>query len=95
MPFCRCGLPCSPGSTCSNRNVTVSSHDPAAEAIDVRDSYQGALSYFALNSFIQLAAEGRFEVPVARTYALTDRRAALDLSLSGHAYCKLMLMLET
>ena len=78
----------------AHRIVTVSNHGPAADALGVRNSFEGALSYGALGKFAKLAAEGRFTVPVARTFALTDWRAALDLSLTGHAHGKLMLMLD-
>ena len=78
----------------AHRIVTVSNHGPAADALGVRNSFQGALAYAALAEFAQLAAEGRFKVPVARTFPLADWRAALDLSLTGHAHGKLMLMLD-
>ena len=77
----------------AHRIVTVSNHGPAADALGVRNSFEGALGYGALGEFARLAAEGRFTVPVARTFALEDWRAALDLSLTGHAHGKLMLML--
>jgi NADPH:quinone reductase-like Zn-dependent oxidoreductase len=50
------------------------------------------LRYDVLGDFAQLAAEGRFTVPVARTFALEDWRKAVDLSLSGHAQGKLVLL---
>ncbi len=76
-----------------HRIVTVSNHGPAADAVGVRNSFEGALGYGALGEFAKLAADGRFTVPVARTFPLADWRAALDLSLTGHAHGKLMLML--
>ena len=76
----------------ARRIVTVSNHGPAAEALGVRNSFEGTLSYGALAEFAGLAAEGRFEVPIARTFPLTDWRAALDVSLSGHARGKRMLV---
>ncbi len=76
------------------RIVTVSNHGPAADALGVRNSFGGSLGYGALGEFAKLAAEGRFKVPVARTFALADWRAALDLSLSGRARGKLMLALD-
>lgn len=78
----------------AHRIVTVSNHGPAADALGVRNSFEGALGYGALAEFAKLAAEGRFKVPVARTFPLSDWRAALDLSLTGHAHGKLMLMLD-
>ena len=76
----------------AHRIVTVSNHGAAADTLGVRNSFEGSLGYGALNEFAKLAAEGRFKVPVARTFPLADWRAALDLSLTGHAHGKLMLM---
>ena len=59
--------------------------------LGVRNSFEGSLGYGALSEFVKLAAEGRFTVPVVRTYPLAEWRAALDLSLTGHAHGKLML----
>lgn len=50
------------------------------------------LRYDVLGDFAQLAAEGRFTVPIAHTYALEDWRAALDVSLSRKARGKLILL---
>ena len=72
--------------------LTVSNHGPAAESLGVHNSFEGGLRYDALAPFAKLAAEGRFTVPVARTFPLEDWREALDLSLSGHAGGKLILM---
>ncbi len=45
-----------------------------------------------LAEFAQLAAEGRFSVPIARTFALDEWRDALAISQSGHARGKLVLL---
>jgi hypothetical protein len=45
-----------------------------------------------LGDFAKLAAEGRFKVPVSRTFRLDDWREALDVSQSGHAHGKLVLL---
>ena len=76
------------------RIVTVSNHGLAAEALGVRTSFDGALGYPALPEFTALAAQGRFTVPIARTFPLENWREALDASLSGRAHGKLMLLLE-
>ncbi len=76
------------------RIVTVSNHGPAAEELGVRNSFETELRYNVLGDFARLAAEGRFTVPVARTFALEDWREALDLSLSGDAHGKLVLLPE-
>jgi len=48
-----------------------------------------------LAEFAQHAAEGRFTVPIARTFPLEDWREALDISLSGRAHGKLVLLPST
>ena len=74
------------------RVVTVSNHGPVAEGFGMRNSFEGELRYNALEDFAKLAAEGHFTIPVARTFALEDWREALDLSLSGKAHGKLILL---
>jgi len=46
-----------------------------------------------LGEYAQLASEGRFSVPVARTFPLDDWRTAAELSQSGRAGGKLVLQL--
>ena len=48
--------------------------------------------YDALGHFAQLAAEGRFTVPVARTFSMEDWRAAIGLSHGGQAHGKLLIL---
>lgn len=48
--------------------------------------------YDVLGHFAQLAAEGRFTVPVARTFDMEDWRTALELCRSGHARGKLLIL---
>ena len=78
----------------ARRIVTVSNHGPAAEALGVRTSFEGRLSYFAIAEFAALAAQGRFTIPIARTFPLKDWRDALEVSLSGRAHGKLVLLPE-
>ena len=75
-----------------HRIVTVSNHGPAADALGVRNSFGGALSYDALGEFATLTAQRRFSIPIASTFPLTEWRTALHLSLAGHAHGKLMLL---
>ena len=75
------------------RVLTVSNHGTAAAELGVRNSFESELRYSVLADFAKLAAEGRFSVPVARTFPLEDWREALGLSLSGHAHGKLVLLL--
>jgi NADPH:quinone reductase-like Zn-dependent oxidoreductase len=51
-----------------------------------------ALRYDVLADFARLAVQGRFEVPVSGTFALSDWRAALEVSESGKARGKLLLL---
>ena len=73
------------------RILTVSNHGDAADALGVRNSFS-ALRYEVLGDFARLAAEGRFSVPIARAFPLEAWREALDLSLSGRAHGKLVLL---
>jgi NADPH:quinone reductase-like Zn-dependent oxidoreductase len=50
--------------------------------------------YDVLSHYAQLAAEGRFTVPVAQTYAMEDWRKALEQSYGGHAHGKLLILPE-
>jgi NADPH:quinone reductase-like Zn-dependent oxidoreductase len=83
------------------RRVITCTDMAAAAALGVRNGFGetpggpggAVLRYDKLGEFAQLAAEGRFTVPVARTFALEDWRAALDISLSGRARGKLVLLL--
>jgi NADPH:quinone reductase-like Zn-dependent oxidoreductase len=50
------------------------------------------LRWDVLGDFAKLAAEGRFTVPIARTFALEEWREALDISLGGHARGKLVIL---
>jgi NADPH:quinone reductase-like Zn-dependent oxidoreductase len=46
----------------------------------------------ALAEFAQLAADGRFSVPIASTFPLDGWRTALEISQGGHARGKLLLL---
>ena len=76
----------------ATRVLTVSNHGPEADALGVRNSFGSGPRYDALPIFAKLAAESRFTVPVARTFPLDDWRAAMDVSLSGRAHGKLVLL---
>jgi len=81
------------------RVLTVSDFAAAAE-LGARGSFGEAgtgeggavLRYDVLGDFARLAAEGRFTVPIARTYPLEDWRAALEVSQSQKAHGKLILL---
>jgi NADPH:quinone reductase-like Zn-dependent oxidoreductase len=79
------------------RRVLTISDFEAARELGVRDTFHedpALLShrYQAFPEFAQLAADGRFTVPIAATFPLGDWRAALDVSLTGHARGKLLLL---
>ena len=83
------------------RVLTVVDFDGAAalgvRSIFDRDEATGedmalARRYDVLGEFAQLAAEGQFTIPIARTFALDDWRPALEISQSGHARGKLVLL---
>jgi NADPH:quinone reductase-like Zn-dependent oxidoreductase len=78
------------------RVLTVSDFDAAAE-LGARDSFHeeqwepyDRLAVFA--EFAQLAVDGKFSVPIARTFPLDDWRTALEISLGGQARGKLVLL---
>jgi NADPH:quinone reductase-like Zn-dependent oxidoreductase len=48
--------------------------------------------YDVLGQFAQLAAEGRFTVPIARTFAMEEWSKALELCRGGHAHGKLLIL---
>ena len=50
------------------------------------------LRYDVLGDFAQAVAEGRFSVPIARTFAIEEWRDAVDISLSGRAHGKLVIL---
>ena len=50
--------------------------------------------YDALKLYAQLAAEGRFAVPVAHTFTMEEWRPALDLCRTGRAHGKLLILLD-
>ena len=75
-----------------NRIVTISNHGPATEQLGVRNSFSSEMKYEVLGDFAKLAAEGRFTLPIARTFRLDEWRTATEISLNGRAKGKLMLL---
>jgi NADPH:quinone reductase-like Zn-dependent oxidoreductase len=75
-------------------HVLTISDFAAAQELGVRNSFgeNPSLRWEALGGFAQLAAEGKFTVPVNRTFPLEDWRTALDLSQSQRAHGKLVLL---
>lgn len=76
------------------RRVLTTSDFAAAAQLGVRDTFHEDRTrrVDALPEFVQLAAEGRFSVPVARAFPLDEWRSALEISQGGHARGKLLLI---
>jgi NADPH:quinone reductase-like Zn-dependent oxidoreductase len=68
--------------------------DRDEEGIGVRTAWRegGSLRYDVLGHYAQLAAEGRFSIPIARTFPLSEWREAAEISMSKRAHGKLVLM---
>ena len=68
----------------------------SAKQLGVRNSLSedATLRFDVLAEFAQLAADGKFEVPVVRVFALEDWRAALEISQGQNARGKVMLLLK-
>ncbi len=76
------------------RRVLTISDFEAASRLGARSSFDedATLRYDVLDEFAQLAASGRFTVPVGRRFALEDWRAALEVSQSRQARGKLIIL---
>ena len=62
--------------------------------IGVRTAWKenAGIRYDVLGHYAQLAAEGLFSIPIARTFALEDWREAAEISMSKKAHGKLVLL---
>lgn len=78
------------------RVLTVTDHE-AAKQLGVRNTFgeDSTIRYDALAPFAELAAAGKFIVPVARTFPMKDWREAMAVSLSGHAHGKLVIQVAS
>jgi NADPH:quinone reductase-like Zn-dependent oxidoreductase len=81
------------------KRVLTCSDLTAAPALGVRDTFHedrttwtDAERYGSFPEFAQLAADGRLTVPVSGTFPLDQWRTALEISLTGHARGKLLLL---
>lgn len=68
--------------------------DRDEENIGVRTAWRegGSLRYDVLGHYAQLAAKGRFSIPISRTFALDDWRGAAEISMSKRAHGKIVLL---
>jgi NADPH:quinone reductase-like Zn-dependent oxidoreductase len=80
------------------RHVLTISNLAAARELGARDAFtEGPLGhrYEVVGECAQLAAEGRFGIPVARIVPLADWREAIELSQSGRPGGKIVLQIGT
>lgn len=77
------------------RVVTIA--DPSAAQLGVRGNYSGGapLPYEVLGEMAQAAAAGKFSIPIARAFPLEQWREAMEISTSGKAGGKLLLVPTT
>ena len=78
------------------RHVLTLTDFAAAKELGVRDSLSEDMTmrFDVLGQFAQLAADEKFQIPVARVFALDDWRAALELSQGQNPRGKVMLLLN-
>jgi NADPH:quinone reductase-like Zn-dependent oxidoreductase len=75
------------------RVMSFSDFDSEGLGVRTTGREQGVvLRYDTLGQFAQLAAEGRFTIPVARAFDLEDWREAVEISMSKRAHGKLLLL---
>jgi hypothetical protein len=76
------------------RRVLTASDFAAAAELGVRDIFHEDRSgrVEILPEYAQRAAEGTFAVPIAATFPLDGWKTALEISQSGHAHGKLVLL---
>lgn len=81
-------LTCSDVATAPGLGVRDTFHEDRATFTDTE-------RYGSFAEFAQLAADGRFTVPISGTFRLDQWRTALEISLTGHARGKLVLLPAT
>jgi len=78
-----------------SRVMSFSDFDEDGLGVRTTGREKGAVHrYDALGTYAQLAADGRFTIPIARTFALEHWREPVEISMSGRAHGKLLLMLD-
>ena len=85
-----------PGTPSADSAIPPLAMAGRSAALDVSRSAKSACSsatHDALSEYAQLAADGRFSIPVARVFPSEDWREAAELSQSGHARGKLILQI--
>lgn len=74
--------------------MTISDHENAKK-YGVRSTFSESIAFpydEVLAKYAQLAAEGKFEIPIAQTFTIDDWQAAVTASLTGHAHGKLVIL---
>ena len=77
------------------KRVMTISDFAAAKPLGVRSNLEEPgmrIRYDVLGEFAELTREGKFSIPLAGAYALTEWKTALSLSLSQQAHGKLLLI---
>jgi NADPH:quinone reductase-like Zn-dependent oxidoreductase len=77
------------------RVMTISDFAGAKELgvrVNLEEMAASRMPYHVLGEFAQLAAQGKFAVPIAQTFALDDWLTALEISQSQKARGKLILL---
>ena len=80
---------------CDPKRVLTISDFAAARELGVRSNLEEPnmrIRYDVLGEFAELAAQGKFLIPIAGTHSLNDWRSALETSLSQKAHGKLLLL---
>jgi NADPH:quinone reductase-like Zn-dependent oxidoreductase len=77
-----------------NPKRVMSIADRSGPELGVRGNYDGGrpLDYATFGEMAKLAAAGKYTIPIARTFPLEEWRAAMELSSSGKASGKLLLV---
>jgi NADPH:quinone reductase-like Zn-dependent oxidoreductase len=77
-----------------NPKRVLSIADRSGPELGVRGNYDGGLPlrYETFGEMAQAAAAGRFSIPIARTFPLEQWREAMEISMSGKASGKLLLL---
>lgn len=74
------------------RVLTLVAFDAAELGVQVHTDGGGPHLDRALRGIVALIEEGRLQVPISRTYPLSDAAAALELSSTGHVRGKIVLL---
>ena len=78
-----------------DRVMTISNHDEARRLgarVNLDHLARAAPATRFMPEYASLAATGKFRIPIARTYPLTDWRDAVTLSMTGHPHGKVVLL---